>query len=103
MAVRKNSMKLVDPCIFLWALKNNLPNIRGATSDLDPGKYVGDTVGWFRLAKRGVISDKPFTLQHKKSQFLVIPAFASEGNLDMLTLPVSAEIQTSINQFVKLE
>ena len=37
----------------------NLPNIRGVP--LDPGTYVGDTAGWFRLAKTCVISDKPFT------------------------------------------
>ena len=55
-------MKFVDHISFYGALKNNLPNIRGVPLDLDPGKYVGDTAGWFRLAKWCVISDKPFPL-----------------------------------------
>ena len=40
-----------------------------------------------------------------KSQFLAIPAFVPlyQENLDIVTLPVSADIQTSMNQFLKPE
>ena len=56
MAVQKNSTKPVDPSNFFQALKCKRITFQ------HPARYGGNTASCFRLAKRYIISSKPFNL-----------------------------------------
>ena len=106
MAVRKNPRKPVDPYKFLWALKRKLSNIRGVSFNFNSQQDLAEILQVVLDELKG----SPLMVSHlisntKKSQFLVIPDFVpvSEENLAILTLPVPADIQTSIKQFLKPE
>ena len=107
MAVKKNSTKPVDPSNFLWALKRKLSNLRGVPFDFNTQQDVAeilqvvlDELKGVSLAASQLISN---TQKITVSCNTCFCSSESEENLDILTLPVSADIQTSINQFLKPE
>ena len=110
MAVRKNSTKPVDPSNFLWALKRKLSIIRGVPFDFNTQQDVAemlqvvlDEVKGISLAASHLICN---TQKITVSCNICFCSSVSEENLDIVdivTLPVSTDIQTSMNQFLKPE
>ena len=107
--VKKNSTKPVEPSNFLWALKQKLCNIRGVHFDFNAQQDLAEIlqVVLEELKCVSLAASQLISLTHtQKKQFLAIPAFVplcQRKNLDIITLPLSASIQTSINQFLKPE
>ena len=108
MAVKKNSTKPVDPSNFLWALKRKLSIIRGVPSDFNTQQQdvaeilqvVLDEVKGISLAASHLICN---TQKITVSCNTCFCSTLSEENLDIMTLPESTDIQTSMNQFLKPE
>ena len=107
MTTKKNSSKPVDPSNFLWALKRKLSNLRGVPFDFNTKQDVAeilqvvlDELKGVLLAGRQLISNTQKITVSCNSCFCFSE---SEQNLDILTLPVSVDIQASISQFLKLE
>ena len=107
MAVKKNSTKPVDPSNFLWALKRKLSIIRGVPFDFNTQQDVAeilqvvlDEVKGISLAASHLICN---TQKITVSCNTCFCSSVSEENLDIVTLPVSTDIQTSMNQFLKPE
>ena len=107
MAVKKNSTKPVDPSNFLWAVKHKLSNLKGVPFDFNNQQDVAeilqvvlDELKGVSLAASQLISNTQKIIVSCNTCFCYS---GSEENLDILTLPVSADIQTSINQFLKPE
>ena len=107
MAVKSNSIKPVDPSNFLWALKRKLSIIRGAPFDFNTQQDVAeilqvvlDEVKGISLAASHLICNTQKTTVSCNTCFC---SSVSEENLDIVTLPVSTDIQTSMNQFLKPE
>ena len=107
MAVKKNSTKSVDPSKFLWALKRKLSNIRGVPFDFNTQQdveeilqLVSDEIKVVPLPAAQLISN---THKITVSCNTCFCSSVSEQNLHIITLPGSADIQTSINQFLKPE
>ena len=107
MAVKKNSIKPVDPSNFLWALKCKLSIIRGVPFDFNTQQDVAevlqvvlDEVKGISLAASHLICN---TQKITVSCNTCFCSSESEENLDIVTLPVSTDIQTSMNQFLKPE
>ena len=102
MAVKKNSTNPVDPSNFLWALKCKLSNIRGVPFSFNTQEDVAEILQVVLDELKGV----SLTASHLISNILKITVSCntvSEENVDIPTLLVSADIQTSINQFLKPE
>ena len=107
MTIKKNSSKSVDPSNFLWAFKRKLSNLRGVPFDFNTQqdvaeilKVVLDELKCVSLAASQLISNT------KKITVSCNTCFCfsqSEQNLDILTVPVSADIQAFISQFLKPE
>ena len=105
MAILKNSMKPVNPSKFLWALKCKLFNIRDFNFSTHQDvaeilQVVLDELKCVSLAASQLISNSQKIRVSCNTSFF--PS-VSEENLDILTLPVSADIQTSINELPKPE
>ena len=107
MTIKKNSSKPVDPSNFLWALKRKLSNLRGVPFDFNTQQDVAeilqivlDELKGVSLAASQLISNTHKITVSCNTCFCFSE---SEQNLDILTLPVSADIQASINQFLKPE
>ena len=107
MAVKKNSTKPVDPSNFLWALKRKPSIIRGVPFDFNTQQDVAeilhvvlDEVKGISLAASHLICN---TQKITVSCNTCFYSSVSEENLDIVTLPVSTDIQTSMNQFLKPE
>ena len=107
MAVKKNSTKPVDPSNFLWALKRKLSIIRGVPLDFNTQQDVAeilqvvlDEVEGISLPASHLICN---TQKITVSCNTCFCSSVSEENLDIVTLPVSTDIQTSMNQFLKPE
>ena len=105
MATKKNWNKPVDPYNFLWAWKRKLSNLRGVPFDFNTQQVVAeilqvvlDELKGVSLAASQLIST---TQKITVSCNTCFCSSESEENLDILTLPVSADIQASINQFLK--
>ena len=107
MTVKKNSTKPVDPSNFSWALKCKLSIIRGVPFDFNTQQDVAeilqvvlDEVKGISLAASHLICN---TQKITVSCNTCFCSSVSEENLDIVTLPVSTDIQTSMNQFLKPE
>ena len=107
MAIKKNSNKPVDPSNFLLALKRKLSNLRGVPFDFNTQQDVAeilqvvlDELNGVSLAASQLISDTHKITVSCNTCFCFPVA---EQNLDILTPPVSADIQASISQFLKPE
>ena len=107
MAVKNNSTKPVDPSNFLWALKSKLSIIRKVPFDFNTQQdmaeilqVVSDEVKGISLAASHLICN---TQKITVSCNTCFCSSASEETLDIVTLPVSTDIQTSMNQFLKPE
>ena len=106
-AVKKNWTKPVHSPNILWALKCKLSNLRRVPFDFNTQQHmqeilqvVLDELKGVSLAASQLISN---TQKITVSCNTCFCSSESEENLDILTLPVSADIQTSINQFLKPE
>ena len=105
--IKKNSSKHGDPSNILWALKHKLSNLRAVPFDFNTQQDVAeilqvvlDELEGVSLAASQLISNTQKITVSCNTCF----CFAeSEQNLDILTLPVSADIQASISQFLKPE
>ena len=105
MAVKSNANLLIHK--ILWALKCKLFNMRHMPFDFNTQQDVTkilqivlDDLKDVSLAARHLI---PNTQKITASCNTCFCSPVSEENLDILTLPVSADIQTSINQFLNPE
>ena len=106
MDVKKNSTKAVDPSNFLWALKRKLSIIRGEEylytqqDVVEILQVVLDELKGISIAASHLIyNTQKITVSSNTCFYLTV----SEENLDIVTLPVSADIQTSMDQFLKPE
>ena len=107
MAVKKNSTEPIDASNFLWALKRKLSIIRGVPFDFNTQQDVAeilqvvlDEVKGISLAASHLICN---TQKITVSFNTCFCSSVSEENLDIVTLPVSTDIQTSMNEFLKSE
>ena len=107
MAVKKNSIKPVNPSNFLWALKRNLSSKRVAPFDFNSQQHMAEILQvvldehkGISLAASSLISNK---LRTTVSCNTCICSSASEENLDTLSLEVSTDIQTSLKTFLSPE
>ena len=107
MTIKKNSSEAVHPSNFLWDLKRKLSNLRGVAFDFNTQQDVAkilqvllDELKGVSLAASQIISN---TQKITVSCNTCFSFSDSEQNLDILTLPVSADIQASISQFLKPE
>ena len=107
MAVKKNSTKPVDPSNFLWALKRKLSIIRGVPFDFNTLRDVAETLEvvldklkGIRIAPSNLICN---TQKITVSYNTCFCSSVSEESLDIVSLPVSGDIQTSMNHFLKSE
>ena len=103
MAVKKNSTKPVDPSNFLWTLKRNLSSTRVASFDFNSQQdlaeilhVVLDELKGVSLAARSLIYN---TIKTAVSCNTCHCSSVSEENLDILSLQVSTDVQTSLNFF----
>ena len=107
MAVKKNSTKPVDPSNFLWALKRKLSIIRGVPFDFNTLRDVAETLEVVLDKLKGIrIAPSDLICNTQKITVSYNTCFCSsvsEESLDIVTLPVLADIQTSMNQFLKSE
>ena len=107
MAVKKNSTKPVDPSNFLWALKRKLSIIRGVPFNFNTQQDVAEILQVVLDELKGIsIAASHLICNTQKITVSCNTCFCSsvsEENLDIVTLPVSADIQTSMNQFLKPE
>ena len=107
MAVKKNSTKPVDPSNFLWALKRKLSIIRGVPFNFNTQQDVAEILQVVLDELKGIsIAASHLICNTQKITVSCNTCFCSsvsEENLDIVTLPVSADIQTSTNQFLKPE
>ena len=105
MAVKKNSTKPVDPSNFLWALKRKLSIIRGVPFNFNTQQDVAEILQVVLDELKGIsIAASHLICNTQKITVSCNTCFCSsvsEENLDIVTLPVSADIQTSMNQFLK--
>ena len=107
MAVKKNSTKPGDPSNFLLALERKLSIIRGLPFDFNTQRDVAeilqvvlDKLKGIRIAPSHLICN---TQKITVSYNTCFCSSVSEESLDIVTLPVLADIQTSMNQFLKSE
>ena len=110
MVVKKNSTKPVDPSNFLWALKRKLSIIRRVPFDFNRQQDVAeilqvvlDELKGISLAASHLICNTQKITVSCNTYFC---SSVSEENLDIVTLiivPVSTDMQTSMNQFLKPE
>ena len=107
MAVKKNSTKPVDPSNFLWALKRKLSIIRGVPFNFNTHQDVAEIIQVVLDELKGIsIAASHLICNTQKITVSCNTCFCSsvsEENLDIVTLPVSADIQASMNQFLKQE
>ena len=108
MAVKKNSTKPVDPSNFLWASKWETFKARGAPFDFNSQQDVVEILQVFLVELKGVslatsdlTSNTPeITVSCNTCQYSLL----SDEKINMLTLPVSADMQTSsLHQFLSPE
>ena len=96
MAVKKNSTKLADPSNFLWALKRKLSIIRGVPFDFNTQEDVAEILQVVLDELKGTsIAASHLICKTQKNTVSCNAYFClsvSEQNLDILTLPVSADI-----------
>ena len=105
MTIKKNSSKPVDPSNFLWALKRNL---RAVPFDFNTQQDVAEILQVVLDELKGVSLEASQLISNtQKITVSCNTCFCfseSEQNLDILNLPVSADIiQASISQFLKPE
>ena len=107
MTIKKNSSKPVDPSNFLWALKRKLSNLRGVPFDFNTQQDVAEILQVVLDELKGVsLAASQLISSTQKITVCCNNCFCSsepEKNLDVLILPVSADIQTFINEFLKPE
>ena len=105
MTIKKNSRKPVDPSNFLWALKRKLSNLREVPFDFNTLQDVAEILQVVLDELKGVslAASQLLSNTQKISCNTCFRFSESEQNLDILTLPVSADIQASISQFLKPE
>ena len=102
MAVKKNSTKAVDPSNFLWILKCNLSSIIASfdfNSQQDLAEIlhvVLDELKGVSLAASSLIFD---TIKTAVSCNTCHCSSVSEENLDILSLQVLTDVQTSLKFF----
>ena len=109
MAVKQNSTKPVDLSNFLWALKRKLSIIKGVPFDFNTQQ--DEDVAEILQVVLDEVKDISLAASHLicKTQKITVScntcfcSSVSEENLDMVNLPVSTDIQTSMNQFLKPE
>ena len=106
-AIKKNSTKSVDPSNFLWALKRKLSIIRGVPFSLNTQQDVAEILQVVLDELKGIsLAASHSICNTQKITFSCNTYFCSsvsEENLDIVTLPVSTDIQTSMNQILKPE
>ena len=107
MAVKKNSTKPVDPSDFLWALKCKLSIIRGVPFDFNTQQDVAEIMQVVLDEVKGISLAASYLIFNTQkitvSCNTCFCSSVSEENLDTVTLPVSTDIQTCMNQFLKPE
>ena len=106
MAVKTNSSKTIDPWNLLWALKPNLSSTRVTTFDSNSQQDVAEILQVFLDELKGVsIAARSIsnTLRTTLSCNTCLCSFVLEENLDILSLQVSTDIQTSLKQFLSPE
>ena len=107
MAVKKNSTKPVDPSNFLWALKRKLFIILGVSFNFNTHQDVAEILQVVLDELKGIsIAASHLICNTQKITVSCNTCFCSsvsEENLDIVTLPVTADIQTSMNKFLKPE
>ena len=107
MAVKKNSTKPVDPSNFLWTLRRKLSIIKGVPFNFNTQQDVTEIMQVVLNELKGISIAASHLIcnTHKitVSCNTGICSSVSEENLDIVTLPISAGIQTSMNQFLKPE
>ena len=107
LTIKKNSSKPVDPSNFLWALKRKLSNFRGVPFDFNTQQDVAEILQVVLDELKGVsLAASQLISNTQKITVSCNTCFCfseSEQNLDILTLPLSADIQASISQFLKPE
>ena len=107
MTIKKNSSKPTDPSNFLWALQRKLSNLRGVPFDFNTQQDVAEILQVVLDELKGVsLAASQLISNTQKITVSCNTCFCfseSEKNLDILTLPVSADIQASISQFLKPE
>ena len=108
MAVKKNSTKPVDQSKLLWALKRKLSIIRGGPFDFNIQQDVAEILQVVLDELKGISSIVASHLIWNTQKITVSRntcccSSVSEENLDIVTLPLSADMQTSMNQFLKPE
>ena len=107
MAVKKDSTKPVDPSNYLWALEGKPPIIRGVSFDFNTQQNVSeilqvvlDELKCVSLAASHLICNRQKITVSCNTCFCFS---VLDKNLDIVTLPVSADIQTSMAQFLNPE
>ena len=90
MALKKNSAKPVDPSNILWALKCKLSIIRGVPFDFNTQQDVAEILQVVLVELKGISVAASHLICNTKKR-----------NLHIVTLPVSADIRTFMNQFLK--
>ena len=107
MTIKKNSSKSVDPSNFLWAFKRKLSNLRRVPFDFNTQqdvaeilKVVLDELKCLSLAVSQLISNTQKIIVSCNTCFCFSQ---SEQNSGILTVPVPADIQAFISQFLKPE
>ena len=107
MAIKENSNKPVDPSNFLWPLKCKLSNLRRVPFDFNTEQGVAEILQVILDELKGVsLAASQLISNIQKITVSCNNCFCSsdsEENLDILTVPVSADIQASINQFLMPE
>ena len=105
MAVEKNSNKPVVLSNFLWVLKHKLFNLKGLPFDFSTQQDMAEILQVVLVELKSVSLAASYFIFNKQKITIFCNtgfcSFESEENLDILTLPASADIQASINQFLK--
>ena len=106
-AVKKNSIKPADQSNFLWALKRKLSIIRGVPFDFNTQQDVAEILQIVLDELKGISSTASHLICNTQiTTFSCNTCFCSsvsDENLDVVTLPVSAGIQTSMSLVLKPE
>ena len=104
MGAKKNSTKPVDPSNFLWVLKRKLSSIRRVPFDFSTQEDVAQILQVVLDELKGIsLAASHLICNTQKITVSCFCSSVSEENLDIVTLPVSSDIQTSMNQFLRSE
>ena len=107
MAVKKNSTKPVDPSNFLKVLKFKKTDLRGVPVDFNTQQDVAEILHVALVELKGLSLAGSQLISNTQEIAVSCNTYfcssESEENHDISILPVSADIQSSVNQFLKPE